>query len=253
MRTTLCVLLVDRRQRQSLSLLPPPSPFARACTVYTLYCEAVSSEQGTPQRTPDFDLWTHNEICTCRRQLLRLPRIIITSLVAPPSPHCCPFVARRALLRQQNPRAAQRRNQLVLRDSFMVASAASLLGRRLLTLSPRSTLPSSTALWGTLARPSLAHGCAALQTHFDSLAYGEKVRPEQGGKSQAWTSTVSFASARPFATYAPAGPPIMATAEQGSFELIRRVSLDYAPGMSVEKWTSKVTGLTVYWANFESE
>lgn len=45
----------------------------------------------------------------------------------------------------------------------------------------------------------------------------------------------------------------MATAEQGSFELIRRVSLDYAPGMSVEKWTSKVTGLTVYWANFESE
>ncbi|KDN42524.1 hypothetical protein K437DRAFT_269392 [Tilletiaria anomala UBC 951] len=39
---------------------------------------------------------------------------------------------------------------------------------------------------------------------------------------------------------------------QGNFDLIRRVMLDYAPNMSVEKWVSRVTGLTVIWANFES-
>jgi len=39
---------------------------------------------------------------------------------------------------------------------------------------------------------------------------------------------------------------------QGNFDLVKTVNLDYAPGMSVEKWKSRVTGMTVYWANFES-
>lgn len=38
----------------------------------------------------------------------------------------------------------------------------------------------------------------------------------------------------------------------GNFSLVRRVDLDYAPGMSVEKWKSSKTDLSVYWANFES-
>lgn len=41
--------------------------------------------------------------------------------------------------------------------------------------------------------------------------------------------------------------------KHGNFDCVRRVTLDYAPGMSVEKWVSRVTGLTVVWANFESE
>ncbi len=40
--------------------------------------------------------------------------------------------------------------------------------------------------------------------------------------------------------------------KHGNFDCVRRVTLDYAPGMSVEKWVSRVTGLTVVWANFES-
>ena len=39
----------------------------------------------------------------------------------------------------------------------------------------------------------------------------------------------------------------------GNFDCVRRVTMDYAPGMSVEKWVSRVTGLTILWANFESE
>jgi hypothetical protein len=35
-----------------------------------------------------------------------------------------------------------------------------------------------------------------------------------------------------------------------NFDLVEHVDLHYAPGMSVEKWKSRVTGLTVYWANF---
>lgn len=38
-----------------------------------------------------------------------------------------------------------------------------------------------------------------------------------------------------------------------NFDLVDRVELHYAPGMSVEKWKSRVTGLTVYWANFSSK
>ncbi|GAC99682.1 hypothetical protein PHSY_007285 [Pseudozyma hubeiensis SY62] len=37
-----------------------------------------------------------------------------------------------------------------------------------------------------------------------------------------------------------------------NFDLITRYDLDYAPGMSVEKWRSRKTGLTVLWANFDS-
>ncbi|PWN49324.1 hypothetical protein IE53DRAFT_388475 [Violaceomyces palustris] len=46
----------------------------------------------------------------------------------------------------------------------------------------------------------------------------------------------------------PSPPP----KRHGNFDLITRVELDYAPGMTVEKWQSRVTGLTVAWANFES-
>lgn len=38
-----------------------------------------------------------------------------------------------------------------------------------------------------------------------------------------------------------------------NFDLIDRIQLHYAPEMSVEKWKSRVTGLTLYWANFSSE
>ncbi|EST04590.1 Peptidase M16, C-terminal domain protein [Kalmanozyma brasiliensis GHG001] len=38
----------------------------------------------------------------------------------------------------------------------------------------------------------------------------------------------------------------------GNFDLVTRHDLDYAPGMSVEKWKSRKTGLTVLWANFDS-
>lgn len=38
----------------------------------------------------------------------------------------------------------------------------------------------------------------------------------------------------------------------GNFDLVTRHDLDYAPGMSVEKWRSRKTGLTVLWANFDS-
>ncbi|TKY89650.1 hypothetical protein EX895_001435 [Sporisorium graminicola] len=38
----------------------------------------------------------------------------------------------------------------------------------------------------------------------------------------------------------------------GNFDLITRHDLDYAPGMAVEKWRSRKTGLTVLWANFDS-
>ncbi|SPO40740.1 related to Zn2+-dependent endopeptidase, insulinase superfamily [Pseudozyma flocculosa] len=41
-------------------------------------------------------------------------------------------------------------------------------------------------------------------------------------------------------------------ASLGNFDLIARVDLDYAPGMFVEKWQSRVTGLTVAWASFQS-
>lgn len=41
--------------------------------------------------------------------------------------------------------------------------------------------------------------------------------------------------------------------QHANFDLVKRVELGYAPGMSVEKWQSRITGLTVYWANFESE
>ncbi|UZJ56905.1 hypothetical protein CBS101457_006225 [Exobasidium rhododendri] len=37
-----------------------------------------------------------------------------------------------------------------------------------------------------------------------------------------------------------------------NFDLLDRVDLHFAPGMSVEKWKSRITGLTVYWANFPS-
>lgn len=40
--------------------------------------------------------------------------------------------------------------------------------------------------------------------------------------------------------------------QHGNFDLITRHDLDYAPGMSVEKWKSRKTGLTVLWANFDS-
>lgn len=52
------------------------------------------------------------------------------------------------------------------------------------------------------------------------------------------------------------GVPFGASASEGqrigNFSLVRRVDLDYAPGMSVEKWKSTKTDLSVYWANFES-
>lgn len=38
----------------------------------------------------------------------------------------------------------------------------------------------------------------------------------------------------------------------GNFDLVTRHNLDYAPAMSVEKWKSRKTGLTVLWANFDS-
>lgn len=41
--------------------------------------------------------------------------------------------------------------------------------------------------------------------------------------------------------------------QHGNFDCVRRVTMDYAPGMRVEKWVSRVTGLTILWANFESE
>lgn len=40
--------------------------------------------------------------------------------------------------------------------------------------------------------------------------------------------------------------------KHGNFDLVTRHDLDYAPGMSVEKWKSRKTGLTVLWANFDS-
>ncbi|KAJ1023179.1 hypothetical protein NDA16_003332 [Ustilago loliicola] len=40
--------------------------------------------------------------------------------------------------------------------------------------------------------------------------------------------------------------------QYGNFDLVTRHDLDYAPGMSVEKWKSRKTGLTVLWANFDS-
>lgn len=40
--------------------------------------------------------------------------------------------------------------------------------------------------------------------------------------------------------------------QHGNFDLITRHDLEYAPGMSVEKWKSRETGLTVLWANFDS-
>lgn len=43
-----------------------------------------------------------------------------------------------------------------------------------------------------------------------------------------------------------------APSQHGNFDLITRHDLDYAPGMSVEKWKSRKTGLTVLWANFDS-
>jgi hypothetical protein len=53
-------------------------------------------------------------------------------------------------------------------------------------------------------------------------------------------------------------PPAKMTIQQHkkqykNFDLVDRVDLHFAPGMSVEKWKSRVTGLTVYWANFPSE
>ncbi|KAN0061466.1 hypothetical protein ACQY0O_006313 [Thecaphora frezii] len=42
------------------------------------------------------------------------------------------------------------------------------------------------------------------------------------------------------------------TSSHGNFDLVTRVDLDYAPGIFVEKWKSRVTGLTVAWANFQS-
>ncbi len=47
---------------------------------------------------------------------------------------------------------------------------------------------------------------------------------------------------------APNGLP----SQHGNFDLVTRYDLDYAPGMSVEKWRSRETGLTVLWANFDS-
>lgn len=38
----------------------------------------------------------------------------------------------------------------------------------------------------------------------------------------------------------------------GNFDLVTHHAIDYAPGMSVEKWRSRKTGLTVLWANFDS-
>ncbi|SNX85732.1 related to Zn2+-dependent endopeptidase, insulinase superfamily [Melanopsichium pennsylvanicum] len=40
--------------------------------------------------------------------------------------------------------------------------------------------------------------------------------------------------------------------KHGNFDLVTRHDLEYAPGMSVEKWKSRQTGLTVLWANFDS-
>ncbi|SPO29441.1 related to metalloprotease 1 [Ustilago trichophora] len=40
--------------------------------------------------------------------------------------------------------------------------------------------------------------------------------------------------------------------KHGNFDLVTRHDLEYAPGMSVEKWKSRETGLTVLWANFDS-
>ncbi|PWY97140.1 hypothetical protein BCV70DRAFT_219707 [Testicularia cyperi] len=40
--------------------------------------------------------------------------------------------------------------------------------------------------------------------------------------------------------------------QHGNFDLVTRAELDYAPGMFVEKWKSRKTGLTVLWANFDS-
>lgn len=39
----------------------------------------------------------------------------------------------------------------------------------------------------------------------------------------------------------------------GNFDLVKRITMDYAPGMAVEKWKSRETGLTMVWADFESE
>jgi len=44
-----------------------------------------------------------------------------------------------------------------------------------------------------------------------------------------------------------------APSSHGNFDLVKRITMDYAPGMAVEKWKSRVTGLTLVWADFQSE
>jgi hypothetical protein len=84
----------------------------------------------------------------------------------------------------------------------------------------------------TLAAASAAAAFFALRT--SPLAAPRLAVPQRGLATMAATQ--------------PAPPQAHA-----NFDLVRRVELHYAPGMSVEKWQSRVTGMTVYWANFDSE
>lgn len=49
-----------------------------------------------------------------------------------------------------------------------------------------------------------------------------------------------------------AGPSPQVGSLHGNFRLLQNFSLEYAPTMSVQKWKSEKTGLTVVWADFDS-
>jgi len=51
---------------------------------------------------------------------------------------------------------------------------------------------------------------------------------------------------------APAPTPAAPAENHGSFELVKRLALPYAPTFTIEKWVSSQTGLTLYWVNFDS-
>lgn len=63
------------------------------------------------------------------------------------------------------------------------------------------------------------------------------------------STACSFASMAPSVTHDSATEG----GKHGNFDLVRRVELEYAPGMSIEKWQSRKTGFTLYWADFESK
>lgn len=62
-----------------------------------------------------------------------------------------------------------------------------------------------------------------------------------------------MAAARPQENGQSTGSTSNGSTQLGNFKLLQSFSLPYAPEMSVQKWKSEKTGLTLVWADFQSE